>query len=179
MGKTPRGRAQQLVAAVTPLWGAIIKGDVDIRRELLDLRCVEAVSTNGRQLRPGLPGLYLVSSAEHGDQVAFDLLSELGLTVDLERPKSPGGVAGNAARDFVVSILVTELMAEFPELSFGANTATNEGTSAVDLIRQAFEDAGLACIDYRAAPDQAPTPRSLEQAVRRFRGNSKYSDLLG
>jgi hypothetical protein len=77
MGKTPRGRAQQLVAAVTPIWGAITKGDVDIRRELLDLRCVEAVSTNVRQLRPGVPGLYLVSCAEHGDQVAVDFHPEL------------------------------------------------------------------------------------------------------
>jgi hypothetical protein len=99
--------------------------------------------------------------------------------VDFERPKAPGGVARNAARDFVVSLLVTELMAEFPELSFGANTATKEGSSAVDLIRHALEDAGLGCIDYRVAADQSPAPRSLEQAVRRFRRNDEYSDLLG
>lgn len=179
MGVTPKEYAKQLVTGVIHIWDQITKGDIDIRRALLELRCVENHSKNSGPLRPGLPGLYLALSAEQGDQLAYDLLAELGVKVTRERPKTPGGVAGNAARDFVVSVLVTELMAEFPELSFGANTATNEGTSAVDLIRQAIEDAGLGCIDYRAAADQAPTPRSLEQAVRRFRGNSKYSDLLG
>lgn len=169
--------AQHLVNQIRPVWSGITSGKISLRKELLSEICIDESLTPLRQLRPGLPGLYLISCAQHGDQVAYDLLAEIGMKPDFARPKQPGGVAINSARDFAVSILAKTLMMACPELSYGANSATQEGTSAVDLIRKALEDAGLGCIDYKASSEQAPVPRSMEQAIRRLETNEKYREL--
>lgn len=174
---TPWKAAQELVQGVRPKWSRITSGKINLRKELLSEICIDESLAPLRQLRSGLPGLYLISCAQHGDQVAYDLLAEIGIAPTFARPKRPGGVAVNAARDFVVSVLAKMLMMACPELSYGANSATQEGTSAVDLIRKALEEAGLGCIDYKASSEQAPVPRSMEQAVRRFQTNEKYREL--
>jgi hypothetical protein len=171
---TPSERARELVLGVKPEWDRITKGDINLRYELLNVLCVDATL----KLKVGLPTLYVLNCAKIGDAVAYDLLSEFGLELDFERPKRPGGVAINAARDFVVDLLSTVLMMEFPELYHSANNATPEGTSAVDLIRKAIEDEGLGCIDYRSPLGAEPVPRSMERAVLRFRKNSRYRELF-
>jgi hypothetical protein len=176
--KTPAERARELVVGIKPEWGRITKGDINLRYELLHVLCVDATPGGGRQLKAGLPALYILRCAQNGDKAAYDLLSELGLGLGFERPKRPGGVDRNAARDFVVDLLSTVLMMENPELNQSANNATPEGTSAVDLIRKAIEDEGLGCIDYRASLADEPVPRSMERAVRRFRENSRYRELF-
>jgi hypothetical protein len=175
---TPAARARALVSGVKPEWDRITRGDINLRYELLQVLCVDATPVGGRKLKAGLPALYVLRCAKDGDNVAYDLLSELGLEQDFKRPKRPGGVAINAARDFVVNLLSTVLMMEFPELYLSANSATPEGTSAVDLIRKAIEDEGLGCIDYRSQLAAEPVPRSMERAVRRFRKNSRYRELF-
>ena len=178
---TPQARAKQLVAANKDKLNELFKGDVNIRRKLLEVICVEVDPTGARQLKLGLPGLYLSSLARQtgkdGDKEAYDLFKELGGKLDTPRPKRPGGVAGNAARDFAVDLLSTGLRIEYPELFGTANSATGEGVSAVDIIRQAIEDAGLGCIDYRASTEDAPVPRSMEQAIRRFRQHDRHREL--
>lgn len=178
MATTPSARAQQLVAGIKPDWGRITKGDINLRRQLLEVLCLDEVLLGGSTLKPGVPGLYLFACAGNGDQTAYDLLIALGADLNCVRPKAPGGKDANAARDFMVDLLSTVLMIEYPELFQGANNATEEGTSAVDMIRKAIEDAGLGCIDYRAAVTDAPVPRSMERAVRRFRNKSKYRELF-
>lgn len=175
---TPQQRARELVAAIAPVWGRITKGDINLRREILEERYTDPGANGSRRWICGLPGLYLVSCARQGDKTAYDLLSEMGMELGFERPKRPGGAAANAARDFAVYFLSAELMAEFPELCPGANDATAEGVSAVDMIRKAIEDAGLGCIDYRAQNHSAPVPRSMERAVRRFCENREYRELF-
>ncbi|MCL7404910.1 hypothetical protein MWN63_02805 [Paradonghicola geojensis] len=171
-------RARQLVAGIASDWGRITKGDINLRRELLEELCVDFDPSGSMVLKPGLPGLYLFSCARSGDQTAYDLLKEMGAELACERPKAPGGKDANAARDFVVHLLSTVLQIEYPELSQGANDATPEGTSSIDMIRKALEDAGLAAIDYRAPVGAAPVPRSMERAVKRFREKSKYRELF-
>jgi hypothetical protein len=171
---TPSERARELVLGVKPEWDRITKGDINLRYELLNVLCVDATL----KLKVGLPTLYVLNCAKNGDAVAYDLLSEFGLELDFERPKRPGGVAINAARDFVVDLLSTVLMMEFPELCPSANDSTPEGTSAADLIRKAIEGAGLGCIDYRGPVENAPVTRRMERAVRRFRDNASYRELF-
>lgn len=171
-------RAQHLVAGVASEWGRITNSDINLRRELLEALCLDPDSVGDLVLKPGLPGLYLFSCARSGDKTAYDILTEIGTELDFERPKAPGGKDANAARDFVVDLLSTVLMIEFPDLCQGANDSTEAGTSAIDMIRKAIEDFGLASIDYRAPVDSAPTPRSMERAVRRFRQKSKYRELF-
>lgn len=171
-------RAQHLVAGVAPEWGRITNGEINLRRELLEALCLDTDPVGGLVLKSGLPGLYLFSCARNGDQTAYDLLKHMGAALDFERPKAPGGKDANAARDFVVDLLSTVLMVEFPELCQGANDTTEAGTSAIDIVRKAIEDFGLTSIDYRAPVGTAPVPRSMERAVRRFRQKSKYQELF-
>lgn len=178
MGLTHAKRALRLVAGIAPDWARIIKGDINLRRELLEALCTETGGDGVMECKPGIPGLYLFTCAREGDQVAYDILQRMGAQLEFDRPKSPGGVDANAARDFAVHLLSTVLQIEFPELSQGANDATAGGTSSVDMIRKAIEDSGLGCIDYRAPDGSAPTPRSMERAVRRFREKSKYRELF-
>lgn len=178
MGKTPWQRAQQLVAGIAPIWGRIAEGNIILRRELLEVLCLD-VCPNGRQLlKPGLPGVYLFSCARSGDKVAYDLLRAIGVELDFGRPKKREGIDANATRDFVVHILSKILQDEHSELCEGANDATPGGTSAIDLIRKGIEAAGLGCIDYRAPIGSAPVPRSMERAVKRFREKDKYRELF-
>jgi hypothetical protein len=178
---TPQARAKQLVAANKDKLNELFKGDVNIRRKLLEVICVEVDPTGARQLKLGLPGLYLSilarQTGKDGDKEAYDLFKEIGGELDTPRPKRPGGVSENAARDFAVDLLSTGLRIEYPELFRTANDATAEGVSAVDIVRVAIEEAGLDCIDHRVLEDQAPTPRSMEKAVRRFRQNGRYREL--
>ena len=176
--KTPAERARKLVSEVEPAWDRITKGDINLRYELFHVLFVDATPEGGRKLKAGLPTIYVLICAKNGDGVAYDLLSEFGFELDFKRPKRSGRVARNAARDFVADFLVTVLMLEFPELCPSANDATPEGTSAVDLIRKAIEDAGLMCIEHRAPDENAPVPRSMERAVRRFRDNASYRELF-
>ena len=171
-------RARQLVAGIASDWGRITKGDINLRRELLEVVCVDTEPGGRLVLKPGLPGLYLCSCARNGDKTAYDLLKEMGYPLDFKRPKTPGGVDANAARDFVVDLLSTVLMIEFPTLCKGANDATPEGTSSVDLIRKAIEYHGLTGIASRAPSGSAPVPRSMERAVKRFRAKPKYRELF-
>ena len=171
-------RARQLVAGIASDWGRITKGDINLRRELLEELCVDVGPIGSMVLKPGIPGLYLFSCARSGDQTAYDLLKEMGAELDFERPKAPGGKDANAARDFVVDLLSTVLMIEFPEICQGANDSTEAGTSAIDMVRKAIEDFGLASVDHRAPVGSAPVPRSMERAVRRFRQKSKYRELF-
>lgn len=171
-------RARKLVAGVAHDWRRITKGDINLRRELLEALCLDTDPVGDPELKSGLPGLYLLSCACSGDQTAYDLLEDIGAELDFERPKAPGGKDANAARDFVVDLLSTVLMIEFPEICQGANDATKAGTSAIDMIRKAIEDFGLAGVDYRAPFGSAPVPRSMERAVRRFRQKPKYRELF-
>lgn len=179
---TPQARARQIVAANKDKLDELFKGNFNIRRELLEVICVEVGPTGARQLELGLPGLYLSilarQTGKDGDKEAYDLFKELGGELDTPRPMRPGGVAGNAARDFAVDLLSTGLRIEYPELFGTANDATAEGVSAADIVRVAIEDAGLDCINHRVLEDQAPTPRSMEKAVRRFRQNGRYRELF-
>lgn len=178
MNMAPKERARELVAGIASDWGRITKGDINLRRELLEVLCTHT-GVNGKVLlQPGLPGLYLFGCARSGDQIAYDILKQIGAALDFARPKAPGGIDKNAARDFVVDLLSTVLLIEFPELCPSANDATPEGVSAVDLIRKEIEDAGLACIDYKASAESEPVPRSMERAVRRFRDKEKYRELF-
>lgn len=178
MTLTPLARAQQLVDGIRMDWGRLTKGDINLRRELLAALCVDVDPLGGLALRAGIPGLYLLICARNGDQTAYDLMREIGADLDFDRPKVPGGKDANAVRDFMVDLLSTVLMIEYPEISKSANDATSEGASAVDMIRKAIEDAGLGCIDYRAGKAGAPVPRSMERAVRRFRAKPKYRELF-
>jgi hypothetical protein len=178
MRVTPAERARELVAGIAPEWGRITKGDIDLRRELLDALCFDFGPGGERTLKAGLPGLYLFHCAQRGDKAAYDLLSQAGFKLDFDRPKAPGGVDRNAARDFVVDLMATVLMVDFPQLCLSANNATAEGTSAVDLVRKALEDAGLGCVDYRSPIGDEPVPRSMERAVRRFRDKPRYRELF-
>jgi len=171
-------RARQLVAGIACDWGRITKGDINLRRELLEALCLDADPAGNLVIKPGIPGLYMFSCASNGDQTAYDILKGMGAELDFERPKAPGGKDANAARDFVVDLLSTVLQIEFPELSPGANDATPEETSSIDMIRKAIEDHGLGGIDYRAPVGAAPVPRSMERAVKRFRKKFKYRELF-
>jgi hypothetical protein len=175
---TPLARAQQLVDGIRTDWGRLTKGDINLRRELLAALCVDVDPLGGLTLKGGIPGLYLFVSARNGDQTAYDLMKEVGADLDFDRPKVPGGKDTNAVRDFIVDLLSTVLMIEYPEVSKSANDATSGGTSAVDMVRKAIEDAGLGCIDYRAGKADATVPRSMERAVRRFRAKPKYRELF-
>ena len=56
---TPQARARQIVAANKDKLDELFKGNFNIRRELLEVICVEVGPTGARQLELGLPGLYL------------------------------------------------------------------------------------------------------------------------
>lgn len=156
----------------------IMEGKLNLRRMLLEVICCDIAPSSNLNLKGGLPGLYLLTCAKNGDPTAFDLLAAVGMNLNMARPKAPGGKDANAARDFLLSYLSKVLMLKYPELSDGANNATREGHSAIDVVRKALEDAGVGCIDYRAEILNCPVPRSAERAVRRFRQKPKYRELF-
>lgn len=178
MRVTPAERASELVRGIVPEWSRITSGDINLRRELLASLCFDFSPSGEQTLKAGLPALYLWRCAQGGDKTAYDLLAESGERLDFDRPKTPGGVDRNAARDFVVDLLTTALMMDFPELCLSANNATAEGVAAVDMVRKAIEDAGLGCVDYRSPVGDEPVPRSMERAVRRFRKKPQYRELF-
>lgn len=169
--------ATHLVKQVQPHWGRITSGKIDIRYELLNELCIDQSPNGQKQLRPGIPGLYLHVCAHKGDQTAYDLLVALCSCPTCKRPRRPGGRPLNSARDFVVDLLSQLLIIQYPDLFAGANDATAEGVSAIDMIRKAIEDCGLGCIDYRGGAKTAPIPRSMERAVRRFREHPRYREI--
>ena len=156
----------------------IMEGKLNLRRMLLEEICCDIAPSGHLNLKSGLPGLYLLSCAKNRDPTAFNLLTDLGVDLNMDRPKLPGGKDANAARDFLLSYLSKVLMLKYPELSHGANNATREGQSAIDIVRKALEDSDVGCIDYRASIQDCPVPRSAERAVRRFRQKQKYQELF-
>ena len=156
----------------------IMEGKLNLRRMLLEEICCDIAPSSSLNLKGGLPGLYLLTCAKNGDPTAFDLLTAVGMDLNMARPKAQGGKDANAARDFLLSYLSKVLMLKYPELSHGANNATREGQSAIDIVRKALEDAGVGCIDYRAEIQNCPVPRSAERAVRRFSQKRKYRELF-
>ncbi|MDC0121720.1 hypothetical protein OAI29_08035 [Amylibacter sp.] len=172
-------RAKTLIAPITKqVWDEITGGNINLRRLQLEELCCDIDHSGNLKLKYGLPGLYLFGCLDDGDQVAFDLLTDLGTTPNIPRPKTPGGKDANAARDFTLSYLSKVLMLECPELFQGANDTTHEGTSAIDMIRKALEDSGFGCIDNSKPSQNCPVPRSAERAVRRFREKAKYREIF-
>lgn len=167
-----------MVTEIKPIWDELYSGKINVRREVLEIICIDIGPLGVRTLKPGIPSLHLFHCARSGDQAAYDLLYEIGADLDFDRPKLPGGRDANAARDFAVDYVSTILLSEYPELCRGANNATVEGTSAVDMIRKTIEDTGLGCIDYRKRAEEAPIPRSMERAIRRFQENPKNRELF-
>ena len=172
-------RARTLIGQISKQdLDSIMEGKLNLRRMLLEDICCDIAHSGHLNLKRGLPSLYLLACAKNGDPIAFDLLTDLGMELNIARPKAQGGKDANAARDFLLSYLSKVLMLKYPELSRGANNATREGQSAIDIVRKALEDAGVGCIDYRAEIGNCPVPRSAERAVRRFRQKRKYRELL-
>jgi hypothetical protein len=81
-------------------------------------------------------------------------------------------------RAFVVYILALRLQDRHPALSIGANDATAVGTSAIDMIREALEEAGLACIDRQKGDSEAAGNRSMEKAIRRLLNDRDLFELF-
>lgn len=167
--------AQLLVANVKPIWPDLTSSTIDPRKEVLRSLTID---DSGSGLQPGIPGAYLAACARGGDQSAYDLMLEIGISPGLPRPKKQGGRAQAGMRDFLVYILVAELMAKIEELKIGSNDATEPGTSATDMIREALEAAGLACVDHRKDDSEAPSSRSMEKALRRMWSDPRYRELF-
>lgn len=175
---TPQKRALQYAANAQQVWDTIYSGKINLRREILSIICLDTNPTSGVSLKHGLPGLYLLSLAKNNDQTAYDLLGELGFQLDFDRPKAPGGVSANAARDFTIYFYSTLLLIEFPFLYFGANDATPAAISAVDLMREEIEKLGLGCVDYKTIHISLSNTRTIEKAIRRFTENPKNRELF-
>ena len=172
-------RAKTLIAPITTqVWDEITGGNINLRRLQLEELCCDINHSGSLKLKRGLPGLYLFGCLDNGDQVAYDLLTDLGVNPNIPRPKMPGGKDANAARDFTLSYLSKVLILKCPELFQGANDTTHEGTSAIDMIRKTLEDTGFGCIDNSKPSQNCPVPRSAERAVRRFWEKAKYREIF-
>ena len=97
-----------------------MEGKLNLRRMLLEEICCDIAPSSSLNLKGGLPGLYLLTCAKNGDPTAFDLLTAVGMDLNMARPKAQGGKDANAARDFLLSYLSKVLMLKYPELSHGA-----------------------------------------------------------
>lgn len=176
MSKEAEAYARHLVAQVQAIWSGLTSSDVDPRSEILRTMAVDQTGTG---LQAGIAGAYLEACARAGDRSAYELMVELGMSPDFSRPKQQGGRTQGGMRDFVVYVLAVELMAKVEGLKLGANDATAPGTSAIDMIRAALEEAGLACIDRRTDDSDGAPSRAMEKALRRMWGDPKYRELFG
>lgn len=167
--------AQLLVASVKPIWPELTSSTIDPRKEVLRSLTVDEAGTG---LQPGIAGAYLAACARGGDRSAYELMLEIGISPGFSRPKKQGGRAQAGMRAFLVYALVAELMAKIEELKIGSNDETQPGTSATDMIREALEAAGLACIDHRKDDSEAPSSRAMEKALRRMWSDPKYRELF-
>lgn len=172
-----RSRAKGLVATLKPYWSALTSKNRSLRREALIEICTDGQSDRPK-LEAGLPGMLLIAYANSGDQEAYDLAISLGFVIETARPKRQGGRPQAGLRDFIIWYLSQVIMAEFPNVSWGANSATAEQTSAVDIVRWALEDEGMAVIDYTAPSNAEPEPRSAERAMRRMKSNELHRELF-
>ena len=172
-----RSRAKGLVATLKPYWSALTSKNRSLRREALIEICTDGQSHRPK-LKAGLPGMLLIAYANSGDQEAYDLAISLGFVIETARPKRQGGRQQAGLRDFIIWYLSQVIMAEFPNVSWGANSATAEQTSAVDIVRGALEDEGMAVIDYKAPINAEPERRAAERAIRRMKKNDLHREFF-
>ena len=172
-----RSRAKGLVATLKPYWSALTSKNRSLRREALIEICTDGQSHRPK-LKAGLPGMLLIAYANSGDQEAYDLAISLGFVIETARPKRQGGRPQAGLRDFIIWYLSQVIMVEFPNVSWGANSATAEQTSAVDIVRGALEDEGMAVIDYKSPSNAEPEPRAAERAMRRMQSNELHRELF-
>ena len=167
--------ARHLVGQVEPIWSELTSSAVDPRRELLRSMTVDDTGTG---LQPGIAGAYLEARTRVGDRSAYDLMVELGMEPDFACGKRRGRPSETGMRAFIVYILALQLTDKYPAIKFGANDATAPGISAIDMIRAALEEAGLACIDRQKGDSEAAGNRSMEKAVRRMWEDQKLHELF-
>lgn len=175
MSQEAKAFADDLVAPLKPIWSDLTSRKLDPRKAVIHSI---AIDTARGTLKGGIAGAFLEACARNGDRSAYELMVQLGMTPEFPRPKRQGGRGQTGMRNFIVFALALQLQEKHRELSFGANDATAPGTSAVDMIRQALEDAGLPCIDRRKAPEEEAGARSMERALRDIRKNPKYREWL-
>jgi len=172
-----RFRAKGLVATLKPYWSALTSKNRSLRHEALIEICTDGQSDRPT-LKAGLPGMLLIVYANSGDQEAYDLAIGSGVIMETARPKRQGGRPQAGLRDFIIWYLSQVIMAQFPNVSWGANSATAEQTSAVDIVRWALEDEGMAVIDYKAPSNAEPEPRAAERAIRRMKKNDLHREFF-
>ena len=188
--KHARDWVRQNRAAIEPL----MEPGYDLRKVALKELAINPATGAAKA---GLPGLYIAALARR-DRDCFDLVKHL-LASQVQQPEAieelrlpvakgvlPRPSAGrgrpyrSAGRDFVLTVLVSELQAVFPELPFGANDATHGAEPATALALRALEAEGFEVLDARKPHDCLETPahRSVETAVRRFQGGQKVPELF-
>jgi hypothetical protein len=173
-----RQKARELAVHLRPLWSDMTSSDRCLRREIVRTLSTEGEGDN-ETLRGGIAGALLLAYAQNGDQAAYDLARDLGFTLEgIKRPKRQGGRPQAGLRDFILLFFAQILMQVCPGIDWGANSATQAATSAVDIIRWALEDDGMAVIDYKKAPEDAPEPRAAERAVKRMLSNDRFFELF-
>lgn len=173
-----RLKARELAVHLKPIWSDLTSSDRCLRREILRTLSTQDEGVN-ETLRGGIAGALLIAYAQNGDQAAYDLARDLGFTLEgIKRPKRQGGRPQAGLRDFILQFFAEIIMRECPDIDWGANSATQPATSAVDIIRSALEDEGMAVIDYRTALTDEPEPRAAERAVRRMLANGSYFELF-
>ena len=175
MSQEAKEYARHLVSRVKPLWSDLTSSKVDPRREILRSMTVDET---GSALQVGIAGAYLEACVRAGDRSAWELMVELGMEPDFDCGKRRGRPRETGMRTFVVYVLAVELMAKIEGLKLGANDGTATGTSAVDMIRAALEEAGLACIDRQKGESEAAGARSMEKAIRRMWDDPKFRELF-
>lgn len=173
-----RSRARELVVHLKPYWSALTSKNRSLRREALIEICTDGQSDRPT-LKAGLPGMLLVAYANSGDQEAYDLAISLGYAIETARPKRQGCRPQAGLRDFIIWYLSQVIMEEFPNVYWGANSATAEQTSAVDIVRGALEDEGMGVIDYKVPSSVGPERRAAERAIRRMKKNDLHREFFG
>ena len=173
-----RSKARELAVHLKPIWSDLTSSDRCLRREIVRILSAQGEGEN-ETIRDGIAGALLVAYAQNGDQAAYDLARDLGYPLEgIKRPKRQGGRPQAGLRDFILLSFAQILMRECPDINWGANSATQPATSAVDIIRSALEDEGMAVIDYKAALTDEPEPRAAERAVKRMLSNDRYFELF-
>jgi hypothetical protein len=173
-----RLKARELAVHLKPIWSDLTSSDRCLRREIVRILSTQDEGEN-ENIRDGIAGALLFAYAQNGDQAAYDLARDLGYPLEgIKRPKRQGGRPQAGLRDFIILFLSELLMRECPDISWGANSATEAATSAVDIIRSALEDEGMAVIDYKAALTEEPEPRAAERAVKRMLSKDCYFELF-
>lgn len=172
-----RSRARELVVHLKPYWSALTSKNRSLRREALIEICTDGQSDRPT-LKAGLPGMLLIAYANSGDQEAYDLAISLGFAIETARPKRQGGRPQAGLRDFIIWYLSQVIMEEFPNVYWGANSATAEQTSAVDIVRGALEDEGMGVIDYKVPSSEGPERRAAERSIQRMKSNEFHRELF-